>query len=82
MKEADPLVCPKCKGEMHVIAFIEDPDVIKKILKHLDLWGIKRKPMPVANAPPSDVFPVYDDLPGPIADDYIIDPDYPDEAYF
>jgi hypothetical protein len=38
--------------------------------------------MPVANAPPIDVFPVYDDPPGPIADDYIIDPDFPDEAYF
>jgi hypothetical protein len=28
--EVDPLVCFKCSGEMHVIAFIEDPDVIKK----------------------------------------------------
>ena len=35
--EVDPLVCPKCSGAMRVIAFIEDPDVIKKILKHLDL---------------------------------------------
>ncbi len=32
--------------------------------------------MPVANAPPIDVFSVYDDPPGPIAEDYIIDPDY------
>lgn len=32
--EVDPLVCPKCSGAMRVIAFIEDPDVIKKILKH------------------------------------------------
>lgn len=31
---------------MRVIAFIEDPDVIKKILNHLDLWLIKRKPQP------------------------------------
>ncbi len=31
--EVDPLVCPKCSGAMRAIAFIEDPDVIKKILK-------------------------------------------------
>ena len=36
--EVDPLVCPKCNDEMRVIAFIEQPLVIKKILKHLDIW--------------------------------------------
>jgi len=36
--EVDPLVCPKCQGEMRIIAFIEIPHIIKKILKHLDLW--------------------------------------------
>lgn len=30
--EVDPLVCPNCNGTMQVIAFIEDSDVIKKIL--------------------------------------------------
>jgi len=58
------------------------PDVIKKILKHLGLWGIKRKPRPLANAPPTDVFPAYDKQPGPSADDYIMDPRYPADAYF
>jgi hypothetical protein len=39
---------------MRVIAFIEDPDVIKKILNHLGLWDVKRKPRPTANVyPPS-----------------------------
>ncbi len=33
--EVDPLICPKCQGEMRIIAFIEDKAVIKKILKHL-----------------------------------------------
>ena len=75
--EVDPLVCPKCFGAMHIIAFIEDPDVMEKILKHLGLWDVKRKPRPVANAPPFDVFPAYDEQPGPSADDYISDPDYP-----
>jgi hypothetical protein len=80
--EVDLLVCPKCSGAMRVIAFIEDPNVIKKILKHLGLWDVKRKPRPTANAPPIVVFPAYDEQPGPSTDDYIRDPDYPAEAYF
>ena len=67
---------------MRVIAFIEDSGVIKKILKHQSLWDIKRKPRPTANAPPIDVFTVYDEQPGPSADDYIVDPEYPAKAYF
>jgi hypothetical protein len=47
---------------MRIIAFIEDPDVMKKILKHLGLWDVKRKPRPVANAPPIDVFPAIQNL--------------------
>ena len=31
---------------MRIIAFIEDPDIIKKILKHLDLWDVKARPPP------------------------------------
>ena len=60
---------------MWIIAFIESPDVIKKILKHLGLWDVKRKPRPTANAPPIDVFPTYDEQPSPSIDDYIRDPD-------
>ena len=56
--------------------------VLKIILKHLGLWDVKRKPRPVANAPPIDIFPAYDEQPGPSADDYIRDPAYPAEAYF
>jgi len=33
--EVDPLVCPKCGAEMKVIAIIEDPDELKRILRHL-----------------------------------------------
>ncbi|MEO8082494.1 MAG: hypothetical protein ABI780_01595, partial [Ardenticatenales bacterium] len=33
--EVDPLVSPKCGGQMRVIALIQDPTVIDKILKHL-----------------------------------------------
>ena len=46
--EVDPLLCPRCFSEMRVISVIEDPDVMEKILKHLGLWDVKRKPQPVA----------------------------------
>ncbi len=36
--EADPLCCPKCGGEMKIISFITDQQVIRQILKHLGLW--------------------------------------------
>ena len=34
----DPLICPECQSEMRIISFIENPRIIKKILKYLDLW--------------------------------------------
>ena len=34
----DPLVCPRCAGTMRILAFIEQPEVIAKILMHLGLW--------------------------------------------
>jgi hypothetical protein len=43
---------------------------------------VKRKPLPVANAPPIGVFPAYDEEPGPSIDDTITDPDYLAEACF
>ena len=47
--EADPLECPQCKGPMRVIALIEDPGVIRRILEHLGLWvplATERSPPP------------------------------------
>ena len=40
----EPLVCSKCSGSGRIIAFIEDEQLVKKILKHLGLWEVKRKP--------------------------------------
>ena len=40
----DSLLCPKCSGSMRMISFMEDSKIIKKILKHLDLWDVRRKP--------------------------------------
>jgi hypothetical protein len=38
---------------MRIISFIENPEVIKAILKHLGLWLVKSKPAPKAHAPPA-----------------------------
>jgi len=77
----DPLLCPKCSGTMKIISFIEDEQLVKKILKQLNLWDVKRKPPARANAPPTETFITYDDSPSPGADDYLIDADYPIEIY-
>ena len=56
--ETDPLTCPKCHGEMwfdkllttlrgpegRIISFIDQPEVIKKILEHLGLWEESHAP--------------------------------------
>ncbi len=36
--EINPLRCPKCQHEMRIVAIVNDPLVVEKILKHLDLW--------------------------------------------
>jgi hypothetical protein len=66
---------------MRIIAFIEDEQLVKKILKHLSLWDVKRKPPPRANGPPTKSFIIYDECSSPSADDYLIDADYPMETY-
>jgi hypothetical protein len=66
---------------MRIISLIDDAEIIKKILKHLDLWDVKHKPPPRANDPPSEAFIIYDGSSVPSADDYIIDADYPIETY-
>ena len=48
--EVDPLVCPKCNGQMRIVSFIEDQAVISKILRHLGLYLV-RSTRP-ARAPP------------------------------
>jgi len=42
--ETDPLVCVKCSGEMRIISFIDQRDVIRKILEHLGLWEESHAP--------------------------------------
>jgi hypothetical protein len=45
---------------MKVISVIEDEEVIKKILKHLNLWDIKARPPPKVMGPPKPVKYTFD----------------------
>ena len=49
--EVDPLVYRHCAGAMRIIAVIEQPNVIKKILTHLGLWPTPAHSPPVAGHP-------------------------------
>jgi len=44
--EIDPLRCPKCQGQMRIIAFITDYPVVDRILNHLKLTFVADKPPP------------------------------------
>ena len=48
--------CPKCHHEMRIIALIEEPKLVKKILKHLNLWH------PQAHSPPVNNERVFEDV--------------------
>jgi len=45
----DVLACPNCGGRMRVIATIDDPQVVRRILMHLGLAGDE--------GPPADSWP-------------------------
>ena len=44
--EVDPLVCPDCGGRLEVVAFIDAPQTIRKILQHLQLRVLPARPPP------------------------------------
>jgi hypothetical protein len=44
--DLDVLRCPRCAGRMQLIATIEDPAVIQRILAHLGLPGTREGPQP------------------------------------
>ena len=78
----DPLLCPKCSGSMKIISFIDDSEIIIKILKHLDLWEVRQRPPPRANSPPLNIHIDYADSQiQSYEDDLYCDPDYPIELY-
>ena len=58
--EVDPLECPKCGEEMRIISFIEaktQADVIKRILKHCELWKDE-----IPRSPPQKAVPQMSEL--------------------
>jgi hypothetical protein len=59
--EADPLECPRGKGPMRVIALIDDPDVVRRILGHLGRWAPEASergpPLPDPEWPANAVIP-------------------------
>ena len=42
----DPLICPRCGGQMKIIYFIKDHKVIDKIINHLKLTFKAERPLP------------------------------------
>ena len=57
--EVNPLLCPVCQGEMKIIALIDgknQPAVVKKILKHCELWKD-----PIPRSPPEKEKPQIED---------------------
>ncbi|MDO8476388.1 MAG: hypothetical protein Q7W02_09380 [Candidatus Rokubacteria bacterium] len=51
--DLDVLRCPRCAGRMQLIATIDDPAVIQRILAHLGLPGARedpRSPLPLTAA--------------------------------
>ena len=44
--EVNPLICPKCQGEMRIIAFITDYAVVDRIINHLKLTFVAERPPP------------------------------------
>jgi len=47
--EVDPQVCPRCGGTMRIIAFMTEPRVIGKTLKHLAATGVDARSRPGAD---------------------------------
>jgi len=79
--EVDPLTCPKCQGSMKIISFIEKAETIKKILKYLGLWLVKKRPPTRIHSPPAELYADHPDSQIPPWDDDYSDPEYPFEAY-
>ena len=58
--EVDPLICPRCRKQMRIVAAIENPEAIRRILEHLGLWLANARPTPRAHSPPG-LQPLHED---------------------
>ena len=66
---------------MRILAFIENEEVIEKILKHLGLWDRKARPPPKTNLPTmaQEYHVDYTDSQVPLSDNWLyVDPQYPE----
>jgi len=79
--EVDPLTCPKCQRRMKIIAFIEDEEVVEKILKHLRLWDLKARPPPIAKTPSLTISLDNSDSQVSSPESFYADLDYPIDSY-
>lgn len=50
--QVDPLLCPKCRDPKKVIGFIEDGEIIEKILRYLGLWETRSNDPPKSSNKP------------------------------
>ncbi|MFQ6070360.1 MAG: hypothetical protein ACE5LC_07525 [Candidatus Aminicenantales bacterium] len=44
--EVDPLLCPRCGGQMRIIAFLTDFTIVDRIINHLKLTFMAERPPP------------------------------------
>ena len=44
--ELNPLTCPRCQGEMRIIAFLSNYAVVDRIIQHLKLTFVAERPPP------------------------------------
>ena len=63
----DPLLCPVCQSPMRVIAVIDDPGVVQKILRHLGAWHDPPASQPTHCPPGPYTYEPCDDM-GPMPD--------------
>jgi hypothetical protein len=67
---------------MKIISFIEDEEVIEKIVEHLGLWEVKVRPPPKVKAPSVSISIDYSDSQVPFsAPSFYPDPEYPMDSY-
>jgi len=83
--KSDPLLCPSCGGRMKIIAFLQDPDAIRRILEHLGRWFSDPPPLPRAppsgTGPPEETGPGADEPDAPEAMEWdAMDPPWQDEV--
>ena len=61
--ELNPLACPRCKSEMRIIAFLQDPKEILKITKSLGIEKARSPPPSSRRNKTDDEYQFIDELP-------------------